>query len=84
MLSKNKKIVISVLTPIAALILAFVITCIVTMGMYSPVYLGRVLTHWDSRVTDYKIFPERVIQKSEQPYRYEKSINPTLKNLTIN
>lgn len=83
-LNNKTKIAVGVLTPIAALILAFVITCIVTMGMYSPVFLSRVLTHWDSRVTDYKVFPERVIQKSEQPYRYEKNLNPTLTNLTVN
>ncbi|MDE7439951.1 MAG: beta-lactamase family protein [Clostridia bacterium] len=77
-LSKKKKIVIGILTPSAALVLAFFILCVVTMGMYSPTFLGRVLTHFDSSVSDYKIFPERIIQKSDTPYVYEKNINSSL------
>ena len=83
-LSKKKKIIISVLTPVAAILLAFLILCITTMCMYSPAFLGRVITHWDSSVTDYKIFPERKIQKSEQPYSYPKNINSSLENITVN
>lgn len=82
-LSKKKKIIIGILTPITALLLAFIILCFVTMGMYSPVFLGRVLTHWDSSVTDREIFPERAIQKSERPYTYTKDINPALADITI-
>lgn len=84
MMSKNKKIVISVLTPITALILAFVVLCIVTIGMYSPAFLGRVLMHWDSGVTDYKVFPEKIIEKSQQSYRYAKDINTAFENLPVN
>ena len=83
-LSKKKKIVIGVLTPVAALLLAFLILCITTMCMYSPAFLGRVLTHWDSHVTDYKIFPERVINKSNQPYTYIKNINSSFESIKIN
>lgn len=82
-LSKNKKIFIGVFTPVAAVLLAFLILCITTMCMFSPAFLGRVLTHWDSSVTDYKIFPERIIKKSGQPYSYAKNINPSLKALTV-
>ena len=80
---KKKKIVIGILTPVIALLLAFLILCITTMCMYSPQFLGRVLSHWDSSVSDYKIFPERVVQKSEQPYSYTKNIDPSLENLTV-
>ena len=83
-LSKKKKIIIGVLTPVCALLVAFLILCIVTMSMYSPVFLGRVLIHWDSSVTDYKIFPERKIQKSEQPYTYTRNINSSLESIKIN
>ena len=83
-LSKKTKTIIGIVTPIVALILAFVIVCVVTMGMYSPVFLGRVLAHWDSSVTDYNVFPERVAQKSAQPYSYGKDINPALESLTVN
>lgn len=83
-LTKTKKIIIAVVTPIAALLTAFMILCFVTMGMYSPTYLGRVLTRWDSRVTDYKFFPERIIEKSASPYAYEKEINSDLSDFTVN
>lgn len=82
-LSKTKKIVIGILTPILALLLAFLILCVVTMCTYSPTFLGRVLAHWDSGVTDYKIFPERVVAKSEQPYIYTKNENTSLDNIEV-
>lgn len=81
--SKKKKIVIGILTPIIALLLAFLILCITTMCMYSPTFLGRVLIHWDSSVSDYKIFPERVVHKSEQPYSYTKNINSAFENIKV-
>lgn len=75
-LTKTKKILIGILTPLTALLLAFLILCIVTMSAYSPTYLGRVLIHWDSSVADFQFFPERKIEKSEKPYSYVKNINP--------
>lgn len=82
-LTKTKKIVIGILTPAAAMLLAFLILCIITMSMYSPIFLARVLAHWDSSVTDYKKFPERMIEKSEQPYSYSKNINSALDDLVV-
>lgn len=82
-MSKKKKIIIGVLTPVTALILAFLILCIVTASMYSPAFLGRVLTHWDSSVKDYKVFPERIIQKSDTPYTYAENINPAISEITV-
>ena len=82
-LTKTKKLVVGLLTPVAAVLLAFSMLCIVTMCMYSPTFLGRVLIHWDSGVTDYKVFPERVIEKSEKPYSYVRNINPSLENITV-
>lgn len=72
-MSKKQKCVLwGILTPILAFLLVFLILCFVTMGMYSPEYLKRVLFHWDSSVSDYQIFPERIIAKSGTPYIYEK------------
>ena len=83
-LSRKNKILIGVLTPVTAFLLAFLILCIVTMCMYSPTFLGRVLTHWDSSDTDYRIFPERVIEKSAQPYSYARNINSSLESVKVN
>ncbi len=83
MISKKAKILWAVFTPITAFLLAFAILCIVTMCMYSPTFLGRVLSHWDSKITDYKIFPERTIQKSETPYVYERNINGEIGNIKL-
>ncbi len=82
-LDKKKKILIGIITPVFALLLAFFILCVTTTCMYSPTFLGRVLTHWDSKVTDYKVFPERIIEKSEKPYSYIKDINSDLRNITV-
>ena len=82
-LSKKKKILISIITSVSALLLAFLILCVTTMCIYSPTFLGRVLTHWDSKVSDYKIFPERIIEKSEKPYNYEKNVNTDLSNIIV-
>lgn len=80
---KKNKIYISVLVPVSAILLAFIILLIVTMSLYSPAFLGRVLTHWDSSVSDYKIFPERAIEKSKQPYSYPKNPAFQFDNLTV-
>lgn len=82
-LTKTKKIVIAISAPVIAILLAFLILCTATMCMFSPTYLGRVLTYWDSSVTDYKIFPERVIAKSEQSYIYTKNINSSLDDIIV-
>ncbi len=82
-LTKRKKIVIGIVTPVGVLLAAFLILCIVTMSLYSPTYLGRVLTHWDSSVSDYEFFPERVIEKSDNPYSYRKNINSSLDGITV-
>ncbi len=82
-LSKKKKILISIITSVSALLLAFLVLCVTTICIYSPTFLGRVLTHWDSKVSDYKIFPERIIEKSEKPYNYEKNVNTDLSNIIV-
>lgn len=60
-LTKKQKsaLIIGTLTPVAAILLFFAVLCIVTMSMFSAEYLGRVLFHWDSDVSDYNIFAFR-------------------------
>lgn len=82
-LTKNKKIYIGILAPFTAMFLVFSILCIVTMCLYSSTFLSRVLTHWDSSVTDYQIFPQSLIEKSENPYVYQKDIQFSLDNMMI-
>lgn len=81
-LSKKNKILLS-LTPIAAILLAFLILCFVTIGLYSSAFLGRVLTHWDSSISDCNYFPQRVIQKSDNPYRYAKNTDNSLSQIVV-
>ncbi len=81
---KKIKILIGILTPVTALLLAFLILCAVTMAKFSPEYLGRVLFHWDSSVTDYLIFPERIIHRSDKPYTYAKNVDNSLDSLSVN
>lgn len=82
--SKKKKIIVwSILTPVLALSAAFLVLCIVTMCMFSPNYLGRVLTHWDSSVSDIGFFPARAVVASEKPYAYERVQDPTIGSLSV-
>ena len=73
---KQKRILWGILTPVLALILAFLLLCVITMCTVSPTFLGRVLVHWDSSVYDYQLFPARSIRKSENPFRYPRKIDP--------
>ncbi len=82
-LKKTKKIIFGIATPILALLLAFFILCVATLCLYPPAFLGRVLTHWDSSVTDYRIFPERIIKAAEKPYIYAKNIDPALAETAV-
>lgn len=82
-MSKQKKIIIAILAPVCAVILSFIILCFVTIGMYSSVYLGRVLTHWDSSVKDLNYFPSRMIAASDSPYSYEYNLSFSLSDLNI-
>ena len=82
-MTKRKKILIGVLTPIVAAVLFFVILCFVTMGMVNPEYLGRVLTHFDSDVNDIYYFPSREILASENPYRYQYAIDNELSEMQV-
>lgn len=80
---KHKSIIIGVITPICAVLLIFIILCIVTACKFSPAYLNRVLSHWDSKITDYKIFPERIIQKSDRPFVYDRNYDDDLSKIIV-
>lgn len=79
---KSKIILIGVISVLSAFLSAFIILAIVTYCMFSPQFLSRVLTHFDSSIADYKIFPERAVSKGELSYIYRKSEN-SLSDLQI-
>lgn len=82
-MNKKKRRIIGVTIPLLVVVLCFAITCVCTAVIYSPTYLGRVLTHWDSRVTDHMYFPSRVIQASNTPYLYERQIHSQLASYQV-
>lgn len=53
------------------------------MGMYSPAYLGRVLSHIDSSVSDIDFFPKRIINSSDSKYAYDIELNNSLSSAEI-
>ena len=63
----------------AALILVIAVSCI----LYSPEYMGRVLSKGESKITDYKIFPARAIAASSTPYRFAHDLNENLEKAQI-
>jgi len=80
---KRKCILWGILSPVIALITAFFLLCVVTMSMFSPAYLGRILLHWDSSVGDYKIFPGRTIPKGDTPYVYEREEDSSVGEIVV-
>ena len=74
-MNQKRKRIIGIVAPLLIMLLCFGIICVSTAVIYSPTYLGRVLTHWDSRVTDYTYFPSRRIQASDTPYIYERQLD---------
>lgn len=68
-MKKNIKRIIIFLSGIVALIVIF------SSIKYSPEYMYRVFKYGESDVNDYKIFPERIIQHSANPYYYK--VKPT-------
>ncbi len=82
-MTKRKKIIIGISVPILIFVLAFATLCFVTLGKFNAEYLGRVLTHADSSVSDYKFFPARTATKGNNPYVYETEINTSLGDLNI-
>ncbi|MCM1260033.1 MAG: beta-lactamase family protein [Prevotella sp.] len=80
---QKKKRIIGIMAPLLIILLCFGIVCIATAVIYSPTYLGRVLTHWDSHVTDYTYFPSRCIQVSDTPYTYEKQLDLQLASYQV-
>lgn len=61
-----------------------VIFLIVSSIITSPVFIFRLLTHFDSSIEDSAFFPSTTIAKSEKVYNYDFNINSDLSNLEIN
>ena len=60
-----------------------VLLVLVSSFIYSPQYVIRTIVNGDSDVMDYKVFPERIIQRSSQPYYYKYNLNESLKTMPI-
>lgn len=79
----RKKFRYLVLTIIIILLFSFLILCLITAQMYSPKYLCRVLTHWDSDIADCDYFPKREISAGESAYQYTYNLQSDLENIDI-
>ena len=51
---------------------------IVSAFIYSPAYLYRAVVNGESKTTDYLLFPERKLPKSETPYNYPEMLDETI------
>ncbi len=56
---------------------ALAILLIVSSILYSPEYVCHCIANGESKITDYTMFPERVIAKSSDPYAYTYAIDDT-------
>lgn len=80
---RRKKIRNWVLTVISIFLLGFLILCFITAAVYSPTYLSRVLTHWDSDIKDCDYFPKRDIAAGTSAYQYAYNLRPDLENIDV-
>lgn len=71
------------LLPIISVVIIFTVLCMYTACLYSPLYLWRVITHFDSDTDDYLYFPSREISESLTPYTYERRINTSISSMNI-
>ncbi len=55
---------------LGALVVALAVLLAVSAALYSPQYIFRCIANGESKVSDYRVFPARVIAKSSRPYRY--------------
>ena len=65
------------------LVVAIVGTLGVSMIIYSPDYLFRVLKNGNSGVDDYKIFSSRTIQKSDSPLSYSHNPDESIGDIEV-
>lgn len=76
---KNRKRVIFV--SFGSLIGLLLMVIAISAMIYSPDYMYRVLINGESKVTDYQFFPERLIQRSTDPYDYQYEIDKNMGKL---
>lgn len=62
---------------------ALALLIVVSMILYSPEYIVRVLVNRGSKITDYRVFPERLIAKSDNPYHFEYAPDENLGSLPV-
>lgn len=82
-MNNRKKRWLIVALPAGVLLLALSVLFSVTACLYSPVYLGRLLTHWDASVNDHSFFPYRTVEAGDQPYSYKDATDPSLGDLRV-
>ncbi|MEH7389918.1 serine hydrolase domain-containing protein, partial [Bacillus sp. JJ1474] len=80
MKKKTTKLLLSFLI---ILLICSVLLVLVSSLIFSPQYVFRTIVNGNSDVMDYKVFPERIIQKSSQPYHYKYNLDASLKVMPI-
>ncbi|WP_284036944.1 serine hydrolase [Neobacillus sp. 114] len=80
MKKKTTKLLLIVITiPLIGSVLLVLVSSLI----FSPPYVFRTIVNGNSDVMDYKVFPERMIQKSSQPYNYKYNLDESLKAMSI-
>lgn len=53
-------------------------TLVLSVAVYSPAYMVRILRNGESKITDYHLFPEREIAKGEHVFMYQQNPDDAL------
>jgi CubicO group peptidase (beta-lactamase class C family) len=78
-----KKAMRAIIVVLCAITGAFVLLLIISSILYSPEYIYRVLSNGESKITDYQIFPTRVIAKSTDPYTFDYAIDDSFGSAAV-
>ncbi|MHC1694051.1 MAG: serine hydrolase domain-containing protein [Eubacteriales bacterium] len=65
-----KKLLRAIIITIGSVTILLVSVLLLSAVIFSPEYIFRVITNGESKITDYMVFPERLINKSTNPYTY--------------
>lgn len=78
-----KKYLKGILITFCAVMGTLILLLAVSAILYTPEYILRCIRNGESEISDYQVFPERAIQRSASPYRYEEAPDSSIDALEV-
>lgn len=78
----KKKVRIALIS-MGSIITLIILLIAVSCAIYTPEYVFRCVSNGESKISDYMLFPARIIEKSANPFQYEYAIDRSLADTNI-